>query len=160
MKMTSLEIVMLLHGFLTTLALMAAALMIGVLLFAKGLSNSDVRVLKWFNLGTVFIVFLLNLTGGYGYIFYRLKVPGSPRSIILKTAPWAHEIAFESMEYVSLIGPIIAAVIAYVVWHYGADIVKEPAIKRALLVMLAVGILWGLALTAAGVIPTRVAALR
>jgi len=158
--MTPLEIIMLLHGFLATLALMAAALMVGVLLFAKDLSNSDVRMLKWVCLGTVFIVFLLNLTGGYGYIFYRLKTPDSPRTIILEKVPWAHEVAFESMEYASLIGPLIATAVAYVVWHYGADTVKEPAVKRALLIMLAIGILWGLALIGAGVIPTRIASVK
>lgn len=158
--MTPLEIIMLLHGFLATLALMAAALMVGVLLFAKSLSDSDVRVLKWVSLGTVFIVFLLNLTGGYGYMFYRLKTPDSPRTIILKTTPWAHEVAFESMEYVSLIGPIIAVAVTYVLWHYKADVVKEPAIKQAILIMLVVGILWGLALIGAGVIPTRIASVK
>lgn len=157
--MTPLEIIMLLHGFLATLALMAAALMAGVLLFAKDLSESDVRMLKWFSLGTVFIVFLLDLTGTYGYIPYRLPAP-SAKATIVATAPWAHEVFFESMEYVSLFGPIIAAAIAYIIWHYGASIVTEPAIKRAVWILLVLGILWGFALIGAGVIPTRIASVR
>lgn len=157
--MTPLEIIMLLHGFLATLALMAAALMVGVLLFAKDLSDSDVRMLRWVSLGTVLIVFLLDLTGAYGYIPYRLPAP-SAKATIVSTAPWAHEVSFESMEYVSLFGPIIATAIAYIVWHYEAGIVKEQAIKRALWVLIILGILWGFALTGAGVIPTRIAPVR
>lgn len=161
MAMTFVEIVMLLHGFLATIALMAATLIMGVLLFSKQLSDRDVNLLKWISLGTFVAVFLLNLTGTYGYTIYRLKIPTSPRSIILASdKPWAHEVAFESMEYLSLIGPIIAAAVTYILWHYKADVVKKPAIKQALLVMLVVGILWGLALIGAGVIPTRIASVR
>jgi len=160
MALTSLEIVMLIHGFIASIALMAATLLIGVLMFAKELSAEDVSKLKWISVGTAFLVFVMDFLGGYGYTFYRVKVPTSARSIILATAPWAHEVAFESMEYVSLLGPLIATAIAYVVWHYEADIVKEPAVKRVLLIMLAVAILWGLALVGAGVIPTRVASVK
>jgi len=160
MAMTFVEIVMLLHGFLATIALMAATLLIGVLLFSKELNAQDVSRLKWISLVTAFLVFLLNFTGGYGYVYYRVSSPNSARSIILATAPWAHEVFFEAMEYISLIGPVVATAVAYVVWHYGADITKEPAVRRALLMMLAGGILWGLALISAGVIPTRIASVR
>jgi len=161
MAMTFLEIVMLLHGFVATIALMVATLMMGVLLFSKQLNDGDVNLLKWISLGTLFAVLLLNLTGTYGYMFYRLKIPTSPRSIILASDnPWAHEVAFESMEYASLIGPVIAALITYIVWHYKADVVKEPAIKQALLILLVIGILWGLAIIGAGVIPTRIASVK
>jgi len=160
MAMTFVEIVMLLHGFIASIALMAATLLIGVLMFSKELSAEDVSKLKWISVVTAFLVFVMDFLGGYGYTFYRVRDPTSARSIILETAPWAHEVAFESMEYVSLLGPLIATAIAYVVWHYGADIVKEPAVKRALLIMLVIGILWGLALLGAGVIPTRVASVK
>jgi len=157
--MTPLEMIMLLHGFLATLVLMAAALIAGVLLFVKDLSEKDVKIMKLVSLGTVFLVFLLDMTGAYGYIPYRLPAP-SAKADIVATAPWAHEVFFESMEYVSLFGPIVAAVIAYIVWHYGAGIVKDSAIKRALLVLLALATLLGLVLVGAGVIPTRIASVR
>lgn len=160
MVFTFLETVMLIHGFIASIALMAAAFMIGVLLFSKELDAKDVSRLKWVSVFTVFLVFLLDFTGGYGYVFYRTSDPQSARSIILATAPYAHEVFFEAMEYISLIGPVIATAIAYVVWHYGATLVKEPAVKRALLLMLAIAILWGLALIGAGVVPTRIAAVR
>lgn len=160
MALTILELVMLIHGFIASIALMAATLMIGVLLFSKELNAQDVSRLKWISVATAFLVFLLVFTGGYGYVPYRVRDPTSARSIILERAPWAHEVFFEAMEYISLIGPLIATAIAYVVWHYGADIVKEPSVKRALLIMLAVGILWGLALIGAGVIPTRISSVR
>jgi len=130
-----------------------------MLLFTKQLSEREVKTLKWICLGTFFAVFLLNLTGAYGYILYRLPAP-SAKATIVATAPWAHEVAFESMEYVSLIGPIIAATVTYILWHFKADVVKEPAIKKALLIILVVGIVWGLALIGAGVIPTRIAAVK
>lgn len=154
------EVVMLIHGFIASITLMAATLLLGVLLFAKELKPKAVSRLKWISGATVFLVFLLNVTGGYGYVPYRVSDPSSPRSIILATEPWRHELAFETMEYVSLIGPLIATAIAYVVWHYGADIVKEKAVKQALLIMLAIGILWGLALIGTGVLPTRIASVR
>jgi len=160
MALTFLEIVMLVHGFIASIALMAATLMVGVLLFSKELNAQDVSRLKWISLGTAFLVFVMDFIGGYGYTFYRARDPTSARSIILATAPWGHEVFFESMEYISLIGPLMATAIAYVVWHYGGDMVKEPAVKRALLIMLLIGILWGLALIGAGVIPTRISAVR
>lgn len=157
--LTPVEIVMLMHGFIASIALMAATWMIGVLR-SKELGAEDVSRVKWVSVGTVFLVFLMIFSAGYGYIFYRARIPTSARSIILGTAPWAHEVVFESMENVGLLGPLIATAIAYVVWHYGADIVKEPAVKRTLLIMLVIGILWGLVLMGEGVIPTRIASVR
>lgn len=159
---TGVELVMLLHGFLATLALMSASLMIGVLVFSKELSVRNVNLLKWISVITVFSVFLLNFTGGYGYVPYREQVTGtSPRSTLLASdQPWAHEVVFESMENVSTLGPLIAVIIAYMVWYYGAEIVKQPGLKRALMILLVFGILVALAATAGGVIPTRLAAVR
>ena len=158
--LTFLEIVMLIHGSIASITLMAATFLIGVLMFAKELSSEDVSKLKWISAGTAFLVYAMDFLGGLGYIPYRVRDPTSARSIILATSPWAHEVAFESMEYAGLFGPLIATAITYIVWHYGADIVKEPAVKRTLMIMLVIGILWGLALLGAGVIPTRVASVK
>lgn len=157
---TFLDIVMLSHGFLTTFALMTAAGFVGLLVFSSEQKKGAIKTLKILALVTAALVFALNITGAYGYVYYRLPDPESPRSIIKSTDPVAHEIFFESMEYASLIGPVWATMITWLTWHFNERIFKEPAVKNTMLILIIVAVLYTLAIAYAGVVPTRIAAVR
>lgn len=151
---------MLLHGFLTTFALMTAAGFIGLLVFSNEQRKGAINTLKILALITTIFVFALNITGAYGYVYYRLSGSDSPRTIIKETFPIAHEILFETMEYVSLIGPIWATMITWLTWHFKDRIFTNTAIKNTMLILIVLAVLYALAIAYAGVVPTRIAAVR
>lgn len=157
---TTLDMVMLLHGFLTTFALMTAAGFVGLLVFSNEQRKGAINTLKILALITTIFVFALNITGAYGYVYYRLPAPDSPRTIIKETFPIAHEILFETMEYVSLIGPIWATMITWLTWHFKDSIFTNTAIKNTMLILIVLAVLYALAIAYAGVVPTRIAAVR
>lgn len=157
---TTVDIVMLLHGFLTTFALMTAAGFVGLLVFSNEQRKGAINTLKILALITTIFVFALNITGTYGYVYYRLPTPDSPRTIIKETFPIAHEILFETMEYVSLIGPIWATMITWLTWHFKDSIFTNTAIKNTMLILIVLAVLYTLAIAYAGVVPTRIAAVR
>lgn len=131
---TTLDIIMLLHGFLTTFALMTAAGFVGLLVFSSEQRKGAINTLKILALITTVFVFALSITGAYGYVYYRLPEPDSARTIIKETFPIAHEILFESMEYASLVGPIWATMITWLTWHFKEKIFTNAAIKKAMLI--------------------------
>ena len=106
-----------LHGILA-LALIAALGWTALKL--SGLSKSGSAAgAAW---ASLISALLLNATGAYSYVFYRLKDATSPRSIILETQAWVHRVLFESMEYVGLIVPIMIAVIVAAIVIYGRQV--------------------------------------
>lgn len=157
---TTLDIVMLTHGFLTTFALMTAAGFVGLLVFSNEQRKGAINMLKMLALLTTIFVFALDISGAYGYVFYRLPDPDSPRSVIKQTFPAAHEVLFETMEYLSLAGPIWATLIAWLTWHYKHKIFTNIAVKNTMLVLIIVAVLYTLVIAYTGVVPTRVAAVR
>jgi hypothetical protein len=87
------------------------------------------------------------ITGTYiVYPWYRAAPPKDatgdalkafPRYFLLaseKTAEW-HTFGMEWKEHVAWIAPILATSVAIVVFYYGRQLVKEPAIRRALMVL-------------------------
>lgn len=157
---TVLDMVMLLHGFLTTFALMTAAGFVGLLVFSNEQRKGAINTLKILALITTIFVFALNITGAYGYVYYRLPEPDSPRTIIKETFPIAHEVLFETMEYASLLGPIWATMITWLTWHFKDKIFTNTAIKKTMLVLIVLAVLYALAIAYTGVVPTRIAAVR
>ncbi len=151
---------MLLHGFLFTFTLMTIAGFVGLLAFSSEQRKGALNTLKVLALITTFFVFLLNITGAYGYVYYRLPQPDSPRTIIKDTLPIAHEILFETMEYLSLIGPIWATMITSLVWHFNEKIFTNNTIRNAMLFLIILAALYALAIAYTGVVPTRIAPLR
>jgi hypothetical protein len=93
------------------------------------------------------VAWLTVITGTYiVYPWYRAAPPKDatgaalkdfPRYFLLaseKTAEW-HTFGMEWKEHVAWIAPILATSVAIVVFYYGRQLVKEPAIRRALLVL-------------------------
>jgi hypothetical protein len=157
---TTLDVIMLLHGFLTTFALMTASGFVGLLVFSNEQRKGAIKTLVLLAFLTTIFVFALDLSGAYGYLYYRLAEPDSPRTIIKGTFPFAHEVLFETMEYIGLIGPIWATLITWLTWHYKEKIFTNIAIKNTMMVLIVLAVLYTLAIAYTGVVPTRIAAVR
>jgi hypothetical protein len=63
---------------------------------------------------------------------------------------------FDMMEHVSLIVPGLAAVIGFLIWHYGRDAMTMPAIRRSVQSLMLVMAGWTLVLGMIGVYITKV----
>jgi len=157
---TTLDWIMLMHGFLTTFALMTAAGFVGLLVFSNEQRRGAINMLKMLALLTTIFVFALDISGAYGYVWYRLPGPDSPRSVIIKTLPAAHEVLFETMEYLGLSGAIWATLITWLTWHYNHKIFTNIALKNTMLVLIIVAVLYTLVIAYTGVVPTRLEAVR
>lgn len=79
------------------------------------------------------VVWFTAISGTYTvYPWYRDPAPTSPRSTLLAspaTAQW-HSFGMEWKEHVAWIAPILATVVAYVVWYYGRRLVNEGMARR------------------------------
>jgi len=159
MTQTLLETVMLLHGLFAASAFLSSIITMSIV-YSGRLREKSLSRLRAFSLLTVISLLAVNITGLYGYISYRLPNPDSPRSIILMTWPLAHEVLFETMEYLGLIGPVWSALVAWLIWHYKGKIVEEPGLRRAVLVIMLLGFLMILGLSYAGLIPTMITPVR
>lgn len=156
---TLLEAVMMLHGSFVVFVFVTT-MVSGIVVAVGRPREGTIRALKSLALLTALFVFAVNLTGIYGYMFYRLPVPESPRSIILEMYPFAHEVLFETMEYLSLVGLIWATLIAWLVGHYKARALEEPALRRGTLILIVLGTFWLVWLIFSGIIPTLIEVVR
>lgn len=79
------------------------------------------------------VAWLTVVTGTYiPYVWYRAKIPTSPRSMLLaspETAAW-HTFGMEWKEHIAWISPILATVVAYLVYYYGRRLVHEEKIRK------------------------------
>ena len=103
---------------------------------------------------------LLNMTGAYSYISYRLRDPGTPRSIILDTEPWVHRILFESMEYVGLVIPIMIAVATAAIVISGKKPLETASLNGQISRIVYVTIFLVLLMAIAGFIPSSIAIVK
>ncbi len=104
--------------------------------------NEKISKLKVWVWSMAAIVWATVLSGTYiVYPWYRAKPPEGttdlsqfPRSLLLSnptTAEW-HKFGMEWKEHVAWVAPIAATVVAYVIATYGAQLIKEPKIRKAL----------------------------
>lgn len=93
------------------------------------------------------VAWLTVITGTYiVYPWYRATPPTGtagdalksfPRFFLLaneSTAEW-HNFGMEWKEHIAWIAPVLATTVAIVVFYYGPQLVKEPRIRRALVVL-------------------------
>jgi len=106
------------------------------------------RRLVWGTWIMAVAAWLTVLTGTWiVYPWYRAKPPEGvtgealkefPRYFLLDNpnlAQW-HSFGMEWKEHVAWFAPILATAVAFVVWRYGARLSHEPALRRALMVIL------------------------
>jgi hypothetical protein len=148
--------VMFLHGLSATFSIVSAVI-IASMISRGGLRAKSLRELKTFSVLLVVFSFATNITGTYGYLPYRLSSPDSPKSLILKTEPFAHEILFETMEYLGLIGPIWSVVIAWMIIYNGERAATDSGLRRTLLLLTILLATWTVAVAFTGIVPTMIA---
>jgi len=74
------------------------------------------------------------------YPWYREKVPGSPRSLLLAnpdTAKW-HTFAMEWKEHIAWLSPMLATVVAFLVVYYGASMARNDRLRRTAMALFVV----------------------
>jgi len=151
-----LESMMFLHGLFVTFSVVVAVIIASIIL-RSSLQGKVLRGLKMFAFLLVVLSFAVNLTGAYGYLFYRLPTADSPKSMILEVDPFAHEILFETMEYLGLIGPIWSVAIAWMIGYYGERFATVMELRRMLLLFIILFVAWTVAVSYTGLIPTMIA---
>ncbi|MGE5590732.1 MAG: hypothetical protein ACM3ZA_08995 [Bacillota bacterium] len=104
-------------------------------------SASAAQRVKRLKLGTTVMAIVAWLTVISGtwipYVWYRAKIPTSPRSILLSdpsTAAW-HTFGMEWKEHVAWIAPILATVVAYLVYYFGRRLIREEKVRQIAMVM-------------------------
>ncbi|WP_148699958.1 hypothetical protein [Candidatus Nitrososphaera evergladensis] len=155
-----LESVMILHDYFTVFAVMSGAGFIGLLAFSSETPQGAVNMLKILSIAAAASVFLIILTETIGYIEYRLPDPDSAKSKIKQTFPFAHEPMFESMEYMGLLGPMWAGLVAYLAWHYNDRMFTDRAVKSTLMAMISLAIMYALFISLMGIVPTKIASVQ
>jgi hypothetical protein len=116
---------------------------------AEGIQERT-RRLVWGTWAMALAAWLTVITGTWlVYPWYRAKPPEGvagealkefPRYFLLDNehlAQW-HTFGMEWKEHVAWFAPILATTVAFIVWRYGARLSREPALRRALLVLLTI----------------------
>ena len=87
------------------------------------------------------VAWLTVITGTWVvYPWYREKVPGSPRSLLLAnpdTAKW-HTFAMEWKEHIAWLSPMLATVVAFLVLYYGASMARNDRLRRTAMALFVV----------------------
>jgi hypothetical protein len=156
-----------LHGLLMFLILIFAAFLFGAIFFAKQPDAQLVRRLKISSAVTFVLLLLLMISGiipdtafGAGATFTQATSNdfGTFKSIVTDSGlgNFTGPLLFDLMEHVTLIVPGLAAVVGYLIWHYGGKVITVPSIKRSVLSLMLLAGTWTMVLGAIGVYITKV----
>ncbi len=154
------ESVMILHDFFTAVSIMTGAGIIGILMFSSETIRGSIFSMQMLAVLSAASVFIVILTGVYGYVYYRLPDDDSAKSIINRTFPFAHAPMFETMEYLGLLGSIWATLIAYLVIHWKEKIFTYKSAKYTVVSLIAIGIIYALVISLAGIVPAKIASVQ
>ena len=156
-----------LHGLLMFLILIFAAFLFGALFFSKEADERLVRRLKISSAVTFVLLMLLMITGmipdvnfAFGATFTHSTVNDfgtfAAKVTDASLGNFTGPLLFDMMEHVTLIVPGLSAVVGFLIFYYGAQVITVPAIKRSVLSLMIVAGLWTLVLGAIGVYITKV----
>ena len=156
-----------LHGLLMFLLLIFAAFLFGAIYFAHDPDARLVWRLKISCAVTFVLLMLLMISGivpdinfGSGDTFTytttndfgAFTAQVTDDSLSAFTGP----LLFDMMEHVSLIVPGLAAVIGFLIFYYGAEVITNPTVKRSVLSLMVLTGAWTLVLGGIGVYITKV----
>jgi hypothetical protein len=155
------------HGLLMFVILVFAAFLFGAIFFSKTADATLVRRLKISSAVTFVALMALMISGivpdiqfAFGAALSHVTTNdfGSFTSKVTDTSlgNFTGPLLFDMMEHVTLIVPGLAAVVGYLIWHYGGRVVTDPKIKRSVLSLMFLAGVWTLALGAIGVYITKV----
>jgi len=113
------------------------------LLTPRGVSQR-IRLLKFGTVAMAIVSWLTVITGTYiVYPWYRAKPPQEvsnlleyPRSYLLSVPDLVifHTFGMEWKEHVAWFSPILATVVAYVIWHFSDQIAENLKLRNAIAV--------------------------
>ena len=156
-----------LHGLLLFLILIFAAFLFGAIFFSKEADERLVRRLKISSAVTFVLLMLLMITGmipdinfAFGATFTHSTVNdfGTFKAAVTDASlgNFTGPLLFDMMEHVTLIVPGLSAVVGFLIFHYGSQVITVPAIKRSVLSLMVLAGAWTLVLGAIGVYITKV----
>ncbi len=156
-----------LHGLLMFLILIFSAFLFGAIFFAKDPDERLVRRLKISAVAAFVLLMLLMITGMIPDInfaagatfthtttndFGMFTSQVTDASLSNFTGP----LLFDMMEHVTLVVPGLSAVVGFLIFYYGSQVITVPAIKRSVLSLMIVAGLWTLIHGGIGVYITKV----
>ena len=155
------------HGLLMLAVLVFGAFLCGALWFARQADDRLVRGLKAASLLTFLALVLLTFTGlvpdvqfekGAGFSGTFHNAFGTFQSTVTddNLGALTGPLLFDIMEHVSFVLPALAALICFLVWHYGRRVVEDGTVRRSVLSLAAVTLAWVLVIGGMGVYVTKV----
>lgn len=100
---------------------------------------------------TAFLSYLISWgTGGYYYVF---RYGGEVKPVIKAGLyPWAHALFMEVKEHIFLFLPVMAFTTLLALWAYGEKLEENKSLRRALILISVMMVLFGTFITASGII--------
>lgn len=155
-----------LHSLLVFLTLTVLMTVFGGILMSRQADKKTIGWLKILSVVEVVLVVLLVVTGivpdmafsSGANLTYTSNTQYSNITQNVTDAQLANFTApliFDFMEHVTLLGPGLAGVVAMLIWALGPLVITNSTIKRGVLLLLVVGLIWLLVLGAMGVILTK-----
>ena len=155
------------HGLLMVVALIVVAFLCGVVGFDRPADERLVRALKWLGaLGLVAMVALMvtglvpdvdfdkgqGFSGSFHTGFGTFQASVTDDNLGAFTGP----LLFDMMEHVSFVVPGLAALLCFLIWHYGRRVIEDRVIRGAAVVTAALMVGWVLVIGSLGVYVTRI----
>jgi len=133
------------HAVIGILAIFAFLLVFVELLDSK--EKTAKRVKAFALIGTI-LIFVSWIVGGYYYVTYY----GPDVKPLIKegASPWIHSVVMETKEHVFLFLPFLAILATGMIFSSNAELLKNHKTKLAVLMLCALIILIGLAITGMG----------
>lgn len=141
------------HGLVMQLVLIALAFLFGAIWFAKQADDRLLGGLKAASLVTFLGLVLLMITGIVPDIGFEKGASfsgtvhndfGLFQSSVTdeNLAAFTGPLLFDVMEHISLIVPGLAALVCFLIWHYGKRVVEDRAIRASVLSLMTLTVAW------------------
>ena len=155
------------HGLLMMIVLMCLAFLAGAIALVRQADDRLVRGLKAASLVTVLAFLALTVTGLVPDVAFEKGAMfsgtfhndfGTVQAAVTddNVGAFTGPLLFDIMEHISLVVPLLALLLCFLVWHYGRRTVEDPAVRRAVLSVLVLTGGWALVIGSMGVYITKV----
>ena len=149
------ELLSLTHGFLGLVILMAFS---GILVWLNRSQKSDIKNIKIAAVIMLIVFLFLFFTGLSAYAIYRSS-GGAREAILASDKPWVHGVLMELKEFTGFYVLVIMFVVAYFIFHFKEQIILDKKLKKLLITLLILLMIWTLITFALGAYITKVRAI-
>ena len=155
------------HGMIMLVILISSAFLFGAVWFSRQADEQLLRGLKVAGMATFIALVLLmisglvpdvgfdkggSFSGAFHSDFGTFQSTVTDDNLGAFTGP----LLFDMMEHVSFIVPGLAALLCFLIWHYGRKVVEDGAVRGAVLSLLVLMVGWVLAIGNLGLYVTKV----